>query len=336
MKPTEGFYEMQESALPYQATIPFRQLVTSLRSLPQRLNLHQSRIEACLLTSESAITDSQPRAKKQDRREATNSESSEGAEIPAQVSAPTKFLPIVLVGPHWHARESLQNIIVFGDSYSKSNEGQTWVDVIQQQLRSDTPNVSNLAFPGATAETDFAYQLSGFLSKVDDKPGDSGEACLDPGEATYIIFFGINDCGAMGTEDLESIVEGIFDDLHRLYRKSNARNFVLFDVPPTDRSPQAVDSDLSAVLEDNIKTWNDALRDQAAEFRSSNKDVTVFVFSAHQVLTDVLDDPLEYEFSEDDPAIEGGHIWEDGLHLTSDMHDILCKQLLTSILADQL
>ncbi|KAF4569405.1 hypothetical protein EYR40_008382 [Pleurotus pulmonarius] len=225
------------------------------------------------------------------------------------------------------------------------------VDVIQQQLRSDTPNVSNLAFPGATAETDFAYQLSGFLSKVDDKPGDSGEACLDPGEATYsllfpfllgfainlqalVIFFGINDCGAMGTEDLESIVEGIFDDLHRLYRKSNARNFVLFDVPPTDRSPQ--DSDLSAVLEDNIKTWNDALRDQAAEFRSSNKDVTVFVFSAHQVLTDVLDDPLEYEFSEDDPAIEGGHIWEDGLHLTSDMHDILCKQLLTSILADQL
>ncbi len=63
----------------------------------------------------------------------------------------------------------------------------------------------------------------------------------------------------------------------------------------------------------------------------------MLVFSAHQVLTDVLDDPLEYDFSEDDPVIEGGHIWEDGLHLTSDMHDILCKQLLTSILqvADQ-
>ncbi|KAL4261019.1 SGNH hydrolase superfamily protein [Pleurotus pulmonarius] len=156
------------------------------------------------------------------------------------------------------------------------------------------------------------------------------------GDATYVTFLGINDCGAMGSEDLESIVESIFDVLRRLYLKCQARNFVLFDVPPTDRSPQAVDSDLSAVLEDNITTWNDALRDQAAEFGSSNKDVTVFVFSAHQVLTDVLDDPLEYDFSEDDPVIEGGHIWEDGLHLTSDMHDILCKQLLTSILADQL
>lgn len=98
----------------------------------------------------------------------------------------------------------------------------------------------------------------------------------------------------------------------------------------------AVDSDLSAVLEDNIKTWNDTLRDQAVEFGSSNKDATVFLFSAHQVLTDVLDDPLEYDFGEDDPVIVGARIWEDGLHLTSDMHNMLCKQLLTSILADQL
>ncbi|KAF7431187.1 hypothetical protein PC9H_006908 [Pleurotus ostreatus] len=210
------------------------------------------------------------------------------------------------------------------------------VDVAQRRLRSDTLKVSNFAFPGATAETDFPKQLSRFLEKTDGKVDQPRRASLDPGEATYVIFLGINDCGAMGSEDLESIVESIFDVLHRLYLKCNARNFILFDVPPTDRSPQAVDRDLSAVLEDNITTWNDALRAQAIEFGSSNKDVTVFLFSAHQVLTDVLDDPLEYDFGEDDPGIEGGRIWEDGLHLTSDIHDILCKQLLTSILVDQL
>ncbi|KAJ8695641.1 hypothetical protein PTI98_008220 [Pleurotus ostreatus] len=215
-----------------------------------------------------------------------------------------------------------------------------FVDVAQRRLRSDTLKVSNFAFPGATAETDFPKQLSRFLEKTDGKVDQPRRASLDPGEATYVIFLGINDCGAMGSEDLESIVESIFDVLHRLYLKCNARNFILFDVPPTDRSPQGigvpVDRDLSAVLEDNITTWNDALRAQAIEFGSSNKDVTVFLFSAHQVLTDVLDDPLEYDFGEDDPGIEGGRIWEDGLHLTSDIHDILCKQLLTSILVDQL
>ncbi|KDQ26342.1 carbohydrate esterase family 16 protein, partial [Pleurotus ostreatus PC15] len=236
-------------------------------------------------------------------------------------------------GPYWHARGSLQNLVVFGDSYSKSNEGTTWVDVAQRRLRSDTLKVSNFAFPGATAETDFPKQLSRFLEKTDGKVDQPRRASLDPGEATYGLLLLL---WTMGTEDLESIVESIFDVLHRLYLKCNARNFILFDVPPTDRSPQAVDCELSAVLEDNIKIWNDALRDQAIEFGSSNEDATVFLFSSHRVLTDVLDDPLEYDFGEDDPVIEGGRIWEDGLHLTSDIHDILCKHLLTSILADQL
>ena len=37
----------------------------------------------------------------------------------------------------------------------------------------------------------------------------------------------------------------------------------------------------------------------------------------------VLDDPLEYDFTEDDVTTEAGGIWADELHLTSEVHDIL-------------
>ena len=56
------------------------------------------------------------------------------------------------------------------------------------------------------------------------------------------MFLGINDCGTTDSDELESIVESLFDVLHQLYVKAGARNFVLFDVPPIDRSPQGTAS----------------------------------------------------------------------------------------------
>lgn len=54
-----------------------------------------------------------------------------------------------------------------------------------------------------------------------------------------VIFIGINDCGtADSADELEPIVETVFDTVHDLYIKAKARHFVLIDVPPIDRSPQ--------------------------------------------------------------------------------------------------
>jgi hypothetical protein len=161
------------------------------------------------------------------------------------------------------------------------------------------------------------------------------------------MFLGINDCGITESDELGSIVENIFEALHYLYVKAKGRNFVLIDVPPIDRSPQgiitrrtlapsncsfvAIDSEVAGDVEDRVKTWNDLLQQQANEFGNTYKDGTLFLFSSYQVLMDVLDGPLEYDFSEDDVTTEGGGIWADDLHLTSEMHDILGTQLRTAL-----
>ncbi len=57
----------------------------------------------------------------------------------------------------------------------------------------------------------------------------------------------------------------------------------------------------------------------------------MILFSSHQVLEEVLEDPSEFDFGEDDPTTEEGRIWVDDLHLTTDVHDILAERLLTSL-----
>ena len=38
-------------------------------------------------------------------------------------------------------------------------------------------------------------------------------------------------------DELEDVLEALFDIVHALYVKAGARNFLLMDVPPLDRSP---------------------------------------------------------------------------------------------------
>lgn len=71
------------------------------------------------------------------------------------------------------------------------------------------------------------------------------------------------------------------------------------------------------------------MQERAAEFRESAAEASVAIFSSHRVLARVLDDPEEYDFCEDDTVDEGGRIWLDELHLTSEVHDILAKEFTT-------
>lgn len=86
-------------------------------------------------------------------------------------------------------------------------------------------------------------------------------------------------------------------------------------------------------MQERVETWNELLQAQVTEFGSSSKEATVFLFSSHQVLTEVLEDPSEFDFSEVDLDAEGGDIWEeDDLHLTQNLHNLLAERLLASVL----
>ena len=94
----------------------------------------------------------------------------------------------------------------------------------------------------------------------------------------------------------------------------------------------AIDLDTSDRVREHVAAWNERLRLQAAEFRDSTAEASVALFSSYEVLEKVLDDPEEYDFCEDDAAREGGKIWQDELHLTSEVHDIIAEHIVGYLL----
>ncbi|KAH7885682.1 hypothetical protein F5I97DRAFT_1874324 [Phlebopus sp. FC_14] len=262
--------------------------------------------------------EARPKKRKLEKPHVLQSEDS-----PATLPPISDYLPMALGGSHWHAQQSLQNIVVFGDSYSSSNDGDTWVDHVRRRTRSNPSELYNFALPGATAERDLSGQLSRFFERLSNEDNSDRMRALDPDKTIYFVFLGINDCGNSEEDEFDPIVDKIFDALHGLYVKAGARNFVLFDIPPINCSPQAIISECADIMEDRVKAWNELLQTRITEFGRSSSKATVFLFSSHQALTDVLEDPLEYDFSEDDPVNEGGCIWADDLHLTSEVHNII-------------
>lgn len=79
-------------------------------------------------------------------------------------------------------------------------------------------------------------------------------------------------------------------------------------------------------------TWNESLQRRVEEFAAETPRASVFLFSANAVLSAVLDDPEEYDFTFEDVEMEGGAIWEDELHPTSEVHSVLADRLLRALL----
>lgn len=81
-------------------------------------------------------------------------------------------------------------------------------------------------------------------------------------------------------------------------------------------------------------TWNASLRKRVAEFADETPHASVFLFSTHSVLSAVLDNPEEHDFSRDDIAQEGGVIWEDELHLTTEVRAIIAAKLVHALVGN--
>ncbi|GJE89904.1 hypothetical protein PsYK624_060160 [Phanerochaete sordida] len=282
---------------------------------------------------EKPRSDDSKEASTSTKRRKTRSEPEQNEEGPTPLPCPpSDYLPLALGGRHWRGQRSLRNIVVFGDSYSKSS-GSTWVDYLLKQRRKTdkTARAHNFASPGATAEDDLAAQTARFFTSFPKRKTNKPPQ-LDPDSTTYLLFLGINDCGATDADELAPAVERMVDALHDLYVRAAARNFVLVDVPPVDRSPQAVSSGCDGEIAERVRMWNDLLRAQAAEFAAGSAHASVILFSAYTTFADVLDDPEGFDLGEDDPETEGGGFWEDDLHVTEDMHELLAETLLRHLL----
>jgi len=187
------------------------------------------------------------------------------------------------------------------------------------------PCVYNYAIPGATVADGLSVELARFFAVFPKKETPTSKPSLNPAETLYVLWLGINDCGNASADELEDVLDALFDIVHALYVKAGARNFLLMDVPPLDRSPGALE--VTSDLKETCETWNGLLSSYSNTFAAETSQATILLFSAHAVLTKVLDDFDEFDFNESDVEEPGGAIWLDELHLTSTVHSIVAEHL---------
>ncbi|KAH9935006.1 uncharacterized protein B0H18DRAFT_979369 [Fomitopsis serialis] len=260
---------------------------------------------------------------------------------------------VLAVRQHWLGYAKLKHLIVFGASYCD----------VGYTSRSPHPTLEDplgVEFPGHTwAEPGKAnwvghlitehslspilvhdYAMGGdrvdgvrrqiekdFMPNLAPKPSWAPWREQDTLFATWV---GINDCSYETAEAIPGVVSEVFKLLSDLY-EHGARNFMLIDLPPVERSPSGPSPENAARMFANrppkTTLWNIALRTQAETFAAAHDEATVLIYSSWAMFTKVLDAPAAYGFTTDDVRKPAGSIWVDRLHPTSNMHDVIAHDI---------
>ncbi|KAG8781468.1 hypothetical protein FRC12_021875 [Ceratobasidium sp. 428] len=266
-------------------------------------------------------------------------------------------------GPHWPGWKGIQYMFVFGDSYSTVSwapttapaptpanpigvewPGVTSVGALQPNwvgYMTNGFNISNLlAFDYAIA----GNNITGFTSQIQNEfvptAGQRPESSpWTADNSVFVSWIGINDINE--GEDTASAINLIMQQQQNLYNLG-ARNFVIINMPPWDRSPMGAQI---VGLGPKILIWNAQLAASALAFSLQHADASTLVsvsplpiplstkqtalirqvFSSWDTISTILSNPAHYNVT--DHNIIGGGIWQDDLHITSLVHFRLANDL---------
>ncbi|KAL5001723.1 GDSL lipase/esterase [Aspergillus recurvatus] len=155
-----------------------------------------------------------------------------------------------------------------------------------------------------------------------------------PEAALFTVWVGINDIYFLSqkTDPLKhipSVLQSYFNLVDRLHG-CGARDFVIFNVPPCDRSPQILTLEPPDIqLYDTVtKEFNRQLLNAAGQWRLANPDSAMSTYDAWSFFTEVLDNPQEYGFV-DSTCIGAskGCVWWDDFHPVSALHRLLAADV---------
>ncbi|KIM31316.1 carbohydrate esterase family 16 protein, partial [Serendipita vermifera MAFF 305830] len=245
-------------------------------------------------------------------------------------------------GGKWKGIRNIQNMFIFGDSYSSVNDddsfmphptreqplgtpfpgdpwterGPNWVGhlvrVHQPQLK-----VYDYAKGGAT--------ISGLSTQIRKKflARHATSVQWSASDSLFVLWIGINDLAE--TSNPVQSIQLLFQLMGELHN-AGARNFLLLDCPPIHRTPNSGDPE-SGPNSDRFEDWNGLFPVTTPNGVGVGGDTSVFVFSSWSTFMSILDYPEAYGFDEDEVDEAQGPVWMDDLHPTSKVHGILAKHL---------
>ncbi|KAG4091842.1 hypothetical protein H8356DRAFT_1706764 [Neocallimastix lanati (nom. inval.)] len=249
----------------------------------------------------------------------------------------------------------LNNLIVFGDSYSTTNTnfydmtytgenqsgGKNWPLFL---LDKHDMYLWNFAVGGATFTNSYVirshrYTLIKQYEIFKSKMVNSDQFNQWKGNSTMVVFwFGINDILKSTRPQNETVDEGLqvmINIMEELYNQSGVRNFLHFYVPPFDKSPQVVNGAYRDVLK-FIMTFNTGIRKKIEEFSKSHPLANYIIYNSFDEFEYILENHEQYnitdiknEYEKHPKRNRDEFYWNNANHPLEKVHKLFTEDLHT-------
>ncbi|KAI9281955.1 GDSL-like Lipase/Acylhydrolase-domain-containing protein [Sporodiniella umbellata] len=249
--------------------------------------------------------------------------------------------------------QTINNVVVFGDSYS---------DVGNHQRLTNGPQWSeNLAVAWDAALHSFAYSgavcdntayanqnFKQYIPSIKDQVEMyyHQNLTLNPEETVFAIWIGVNDVYKISESQnqqqaLKQIVNCISTNVRNAGRAFSIKKFIIFGVPPLEKMPyyannldrldkEKIANDLNAYLSKEVENMNKHIRSLELDF-----------MDIHKLLDHLVEDPESFNIKNVKDAYwdacQGGclddintYIWWDKVHLTGGIHRLIADSIARS------
>ena len=189
-----------------------------------------------------------------------------------------------------------------------ASNGPNWVDYLTTKYNESLVLTYNLAWGGATIDSDLVAPYQPTVSSVAEQIENEWfptyarkqVAPWSSDDTLFAVFDGINDVGnswyqpdsASLNAAIIAVYHGLVDELYY----AGARNFLFLNVPPVDRSPLAMGNSVAdqAAEKADIAAWNKAVFDMAKAIKQDKSDTNIFTVDANKYFTEVLNRPASF------------------------------------------
>jgi phospholipase/lecithinase/hemolysin len=190
-----------------------------------------------------------------------------------------------------------------------SANGPNWVYFVTREYNESVILTYNFAYIGApidpTLVKPYAPQVMSLEQQIDDEFIPYYGTAMYPTipwtstDSLFSIFIGINDLDftfRLNTSAVNSKMFAEYQGLTETLYYAGARNFLFFNVPPTDQSPRVRKKGptAQALLKSDIAQYNRMLAASARTLKKQHPDVNIFTIDTNAIFAKVLENPSSY------------------------------------------
>ncbi|KAI8096485.1 GDSL lipase/esterase [Halteromyces radiatus] len=262
--------------------------------------------------------------------------------------------------------ENIKTHFAFGDSYTtnyldlptmsypdynnvSSTNGRNWVNYFTQTLHLTK---WDLAYNSAPVQNTLVNQdpnvidVNKQIIQLFPEYFLQNDATWSKESTLYSIWVGINDVGLLLNNPITSL-----DVIIHRYRQlidslydNNARNLVLINVPPIDKSPKWAPPKTASKMRALVKEFNEKIEQMVNDVVDQYHDGHFYLIDAWSIFTRILDNPNEYGFGnvtgycpdwrqpeEHDCQPIAEYFWLNDLHPTTKVHAHFAQALLDTL-----